>query len=252
MKYTAAVSGTVVVVSDAHLRAAQAPEAVAFHAFLERVPDLASHLIVNGDLFEFWFEYRHVIPRDAFPVLAALDRLRRSGVALTVTGGNHDRWGGPFWRDQLGAAFHPGSVRLALGGYRALVAHGDGLTDPHRRARLFHWLTRRRAAVALFRWLHPDVSLPLVDAFSRRLADRTRAPAVLDAAAEAQRAWARGLLDAEPDLALVVLGHTHRAVLEEVTPGRWYLNSGAWIADRAYAVIGPDGPRLCRFTAASR
>ncbi len=82
------------IVSDVHLGHAPPEVADAFRRFLERVPDLGEHLIVNGDLFEFWFEYREVIPKRAFPTLEALGRVRRAGVQLTVTGGNHDRWGG--------------------------------------------------------------------------------------------------------------------------------------------------------------
>src|SRR5207253_1529099 len=63
---------SVVIVSDAHL--GHAPESVVrnFHLFLETMPQLGRHLIINGDLFDFWFEYRRVISRDAFPTLSAL------------------------------------------------------------------------------------------------------------------------------------------------------------------------------------
>lgn len=235
------------IVSDVHLRAADAPDARAFHRFLEAVPELGSHLVLNGDLFEFWFEYRRVVPRFAFPTLAALDRLRATGVRLTVTGGNHDRWGGPFWREQLGARFHPEGTRLVLAGHPAFVAHGDGLTDGHPGARLLHWLTGRRLTRTVFRWIHPDLGYPLIEWGAGRLADSTRTADVLAAAAEAQRAWARRLLQRQPDLALVVLSHTHRPALDQVEPGRWYLNPGAWIAGHRYAVVTEDGPALRRF-----
>jgi UDP-2,3-diacylglucosamine hydrolase len=78
----------------------------AFHQFLATVPDMARHLVINGDLFDFWFEYGTVIPRSAFPTLAALDAIRRAGVRLTITGGNHDRWSRGFWQRELGASFH--------------------------------------------------------------------------------------------------------------------------------------------------
>jgi UDP-2,3-diacylglucosamine hydrolase len=95
------VPGTtnVVIVSDAHL-GPRTPEVTAtFLRFLAAVPSLGTTLVVNGDLFEFWFEYGSVIPRRAFPVLSGLRRLRDAGVELAVTGGNHDRWGGAFWED---------------------------------------------------------------------------------------------------------------------------------------------------------
>ena len=84
-------STTAIVVSDAHLSADSGDAGSAFHRFLEAVPDLGDHLVINGDLFEFWFTYRAVIPRAVFPTLAALAHVRKAGVRLTVTGGNHDR-----------------------------------------------------------------------------------------------------------------------------------------------------------------
>ena len=235
----------VVIVSDAHLGTSTPQEP--FLRFLAAVPDLGGHLVVNGDLFDFWFEYRTVIPRRAFPVLSALAALTRAGVRLTVTGGNHDRWGGRFWREELGAAFHPERARLVLAGWRCVVLHGDGMNETHRAARVLHALTRWPATAAAFRWLHPDVGLRLVDAMSGRLARQTRHGHVLDRAAAAQAAWARDFLAREPDVDVLVMGHTHRAVLEPGAPGRWYVNPGAWCEGGAYALLTEQGPGLRSF-----
>lgn len=238
----------VVIVSDAHLGPSTPPET--FLRFLAGVPDLGGHLVVNGDLFDFWFEYGTVIPRRAFPVLSALAALTRAGIRLTVTGGNHDRWGGAFWRDELGAAFHPERARLELAGWRCVVLHGDGMNETHRAARVMHAVTRWPATAAAFRWLHPDLGLRLVDALSGRLARRTRDGAVLDRAAAAQAAWARGFLAREPEVDVLVMGHTHRAVLEPIAPSRWYLNPGAWCEGMGYAMLTEDGPVLRTFEGA--
>jgi UDP-2,3-diacylglucosamine hydrolase len=246
-QYTAAVPDTVVVVADAHLGNADPGEADAFVRFLEAVPELGRHLLINGDLFDFWFEYRRVIPRRAFPTLAALARLRARGVGLTLTGGNHDRWGGTFWTHDLGAAFLPGGGPLELAGFRVFAHHGDGLSETHVAARVMHTLTRWRLTSALFRLVHPDVGLRLVQAMSGRLAESTRAGPALERAARAQEAWARDYLERHPAVDLVLLSHTHRAALQTVAPGRWYLNPGAWMQERRYAVLTPDGPCLAVF-----
>jgi UDP-2,3-diacylglucosamine hydrolase len=247
-QYTAPVPhDTVVVVSDAHLGPGAEASTGAFLRFLEVVPDLGRHLVINGDLFEFWFEYRTVIPRHAFPVLAALERIRRAGVTLTLTGGNHDRWGGTFWGSEIGAAFHPAGVALSLAGRRAFVTHGDGIAEQHRSARVLHTVTRWAPTAALFRWVHPDLGIRLVRAMSRVLAADTRDPAAIERAAQAQAGWARDYLTAHPDIELLVLGHTHRAALETAGRERWYLNPGAWFDGGRHAVVTADGPELRRF-----
>jgi UDP-2,3-diacylglucosamine hydrolase len=237
----------VLVVSDAHLGGVPAAVDAAFHAFLDEVPQAGDHLLLNGDLFEFWFEYRSVIPRRAFPTLARLAAVRRRGARLTVLGGNHDRWGCGFWEAELGAAFHPREVVLDLAGWRALVAHGDGLAEPHAGARVLHAITRHPLTASLFRWVHPDLGHGLVRRASRVLGHRTRNPEVIARSAAAQADWARGLLGSREDLDLLVLGHTHRPALVAVADRRWYLNPGAWMDGFRYAVITDRGPELAAY-----
>jgi UDP-2,3-diacylglucosamine hydrolase len=235
---------TVVIVADAHLGAHDPGGAEAFLRFLDAVPDLGRHLVVNGDLFDFWFEYRTVIPRRAFPALAALRRARDRGVAITLTGGNHDRWGGAFWEGELGATFLPRGGRVDLAGWRVYLHHGDGLAERHVAARALHALTRWPPTSVAFRWLHPDLGLRLVHRLSGVLGHATRDGPALERAATAQAAWADQYLATHHDIDLVVLAHTHRAAVAPAGPRRWYLNSGPWMHERCYALLTESGPRL--------
>ncbi len=128
-----------------------------------------------------------------------------------------------------------------------LALHGDGVTEVHWQARVMHRLTRHPLTVAAYRLLHPDAGIWLVERLSDGLADSTRDPAVLDAAAIRQREWAEARLAAEPEVHLLVMGHTHRVALSEPFPGRRYLNPGAWIDGRRYAVATPAGVELRQF-----
>jgi UDP-2,3-diacylglucosamine hydrolase len=235
-------------VADAHL--GQVPRAVvdAFHGFLDRVPQTGDHLLINGDLFDFWFEYGSVIPRKHFHSVARLQAVRARGVAITFVGGNHDRWGGKFLTDDLGIAFYGGEAELDLAGRRTFVAHGDGLTEQHWSARLMHRITRHPATIWTFRHLHPDLGFWVADKLSGTLADSTKDRTVLDRAAEAQRAWACDLLRRRPELRLVVLAHTHRPRLETLPDGRAYLNPGAFLDGGRYAVVSAGGIELRQFT----
>lgn len=236
------------IVSDAHL--GHAPPAVAdsFHQFVRQVPAMAQHMVINGDLFDFWFEYRRVIPRDAFATLSVLRELRERGVSLTVTGGNHDRWGGDFWVKELGAAFHSEPTVLDLAGFRTFLAHGDGLAESRAASRIMHRITRNPITTGLFRLIHPDLGFWLADRLSGTLAEQTRDAPALDRAAAAQEAFALDLLNRRTDLALVILGHTHRPALRPAGERRWYLNPGAWMDGGCYALLEGSGPSLRRFS----
>lgn len=237
----------VVVVADAHLGQAAPAVTAAFHAFLEAVPSLGDALLVDGDLFDFWFEYRRVIPRRHFDSIARLSDLRRRGVPITFVGGNHDRWGGDFLTTDLGIAFYGGQAELTVAGRRAFVAHGDGLTEQHWGAKLMHSATRQPLTIRLFRSLHPDLGFWIADKLSGRLADSTRDRAVLDRAARAQTQYARDLLARRADLDLVILAHTHRPALERFPDGRVYLNPGAWMDGCRYAVVTSEAVELRTF-----
>ena len=236
-----------IIVSDAHLGPAAGDAGPAFVEFLKTVPSLGRHLVINGDLFDFWFEYQRVIPRDAFPILTALSALRASGVELTVTGGNHDRWGGDFWRREMEARFYPDPVEVDLLGFRVFLAHGDGLAESRRASRIMHHVTRMPLTVALFRWVHPDIGYWLADRMSGSLAEQTKDVASIAKAAEVQRDYAMSVLAGRKDLDLVVLSHTHRAALQTAGERRWYLNPGAWIDGRGYAILTRAGPELRTF-----
>jgi len=238
----------VIVVADAHLGQVPAATEAAFHAFLDQVPRPGDHLLINGDLFDFWFEYRAVIPRKHFASIARLQAVRARGIPITFVGGNHDRWGGDFLRNDLGIAFYGGEAELELAGRRAFVAHGDGLTEQHWSARLMHRVTRHPITIAAFRLLHPTIGFWIADKLSGTLADNTRDRAVLDRAAAAQRQWAADLLARRRDLALVIMAHTHRPVVETLPGDRAYLNPGAFLDGGRYAVVTADRVELKQFT----
>lgn len=235
----------VVVVGDAHLGSADAGDEQAFHELLEAVPRLGTRLLIMGDLFDFWFEYRHVIPRRPFKTLAKLAVLRELGIVIEMFGGNHDRWGGSFWTKDLGIPFYSDGSGMTLAGRRAWVHHGDGLSEHSLGGRLLHRLTRSRITQGVFRALHPDLGFKLVGGLSGSLRDAT--PDYLNGAAEAQERYAHGVLEQRPELQLVVLAHTHRQRLVEAEPGRFYLNAGQWMVDRHYAVVTEREIKLLRW-----
>lgn len=232
-----------VIVADAHLGATDPATDAALLDFLAAVPELGDSLLINGDLFDFWFAYRQVIPRRGFQVAAELARLARK-LPVLMTGGNHDRWGNSFWEREAGIRFGASSLRFDFGDRSALAVHGDGVAEAHRGARIMHWVTRHPATSFLFRLAPPDLAFRLVDKMSTRLGDSTRDPSVLAAAAARQLAWATEQAARDPALGLIVMGHTHRPALHRLEGGAWYVNPGAWLEGGRYAVATPSGVDL--------
>ncbi len=249
--FGAVLGHALVVVSDAHLGGAPPDVEERLLAFLDAVPTLGDCLLLNGDLFDFWFSYSRVVPRRGFHVAAALAGLGRRRLPIVMVGGNHDRWGGDFWTRDLGIRFEPSSARFEIGRRQALAIHGDGLTEPGLRATLLHRLINHPITAAVYRWIHPELGLRLVDIVGPHLGNHLPNDAALEAAAQRQLEWAERRLGSEPGLGLVVMGHTHRAALSEAGPGRQYLNPGAWFDGWRYAVATETGAELRGFTPAA-
>lgn len=234
-----------VVVQDIHLGACPPATEEAFFDFLAEVPKLGDALLINGDLYDFFFAWRRVIPRHTFRCAAALSALRAK-VPIVMTGGNHDRWGGSFW-DDLTIPFAPVQMTFEVAGKQALAIHGDGITERHWSARLLFHATKNPAVLAVFKLLHPDLGCWIVDRMTNNLGNTVIDPAILIAAAERQAAWARARLQGEPALDLVIMGHTHRPASERVGERQHYLNPGAWLDGFRYAVVTASGAELRTF-----
>ncbi|HEX8392347.1 MAG TPA: UDP-2,3-diacylglucosamine diphosphatase [Longimicrobium sp.] len=234
-------SKPVYVVSDIHLGAVPPATERAFRGFLDHVAGNASSLLINGDLFDFWFEYRHVILAEHYRVLAKLRDVVEAGVPVSFVGGNHDAWAGPFLRDEVGIALFDGPVEMELAGRRALVAHGDGVGRGDLKYRALKRMIRNPVTVGAFRTLHPDWGrrIALLASSTEHKADTG------DRAASGRAAfiesWAVEQLRTRPEIDLVLAGHSHVASRTEVEPGRWYVNSGDWLRTFDYVVLPPGG-----------
>ena len=229
------------VVSDIHLGAVPRETERAFRAFLDHAAATASGLLINGDLFDFWFEYRAVILREHFRVLAALAAVVEAGVPVNFIGGNHDGWAGDFLRDEVGVRVLAGPLHLELAGRRALVAHGDGLGAGDLGYRILRRVIRHPLTVGAFRALHPDVGVRIAQRASSTEARQGGGGRSNAGRAEFLATWAAEQMAADSSLDLVVVGHSHTPVLEELFPGRYYVNTGDWLEHFTYLSLAPGG-----------
>jgi UDP-2,3-diacylglucosamine hydrolase len=231
------------VISDTHLGAAPREVERALLSFLRSLAGRAGSLVINGDLFDFWFEWRTVIPRTGFRILAAIADLAESGVDVLWIAGNHDCWGGDVLRADVGATYHVGAWEGTLAGWRARVEHGDGLrTVEDRKYRMLRGVLRHPLSVRAFRIVHPDVGSRLATGSSH--ASRThRAPDD----GEGLRGVAMHTLAANPTLDLLVYGHSHVPTLERAATGGVYGNAGSWLDAPSFLRVTPERVELRRW-----
>jgi UDP-2,3-diacylglucosamine hydrolase len=235
------------VVSDTHLGVANQEVARSMVAFLQSLRGRAGSLIINGDLFDFWFEWRTVIPRPAFRVLAALADLVDDGTPVLWIAGNHDCWGGDVLTRDAGITYHVGRWGGRVAGWRTTLDHGDGLREKEdRRYRALRVVLRHPLAIRAFRLLHPDFATRLAMGSSHA----SRTYRARDEGAGLRRV-AHEILAGDPSIELLVMGHSHVATLERAPSGGVYANPGSWLDAPTYLRIDDDRIALLRWRESS-
>lgn len=213
--------------------------------WLDAVAPEAMAVYLVGDLFEFWFEYRTVVPKGFTRFLGKLAELRDSGLPIYVFTGNHDLWMFDYFEAELGIPVHRQPIREELHGKQFFIGHGDGLGPGDKGYKLMKKMFTSPVNQWLFRWFHPDLGMRLAGFSSQ---------ASRDAMPDEERAWlgeSREWLvqyanrkieqGVEPDY--FIFGHRHLVVDWQLKNGRSrYINLGDWMSFCSYAVF--DGHQL--------
>jgi UDP-2,3-diacylglucosamine hydrolase len=233
-------------ISDLHLGAYPRTE----QESVPRLLDLLAHveeekgdLYIAGDLLDFWFEYRTVVPRLPFRLLSRLKALVDSGCRVSYIAGNHDYWMGDFLTRQVGLETYPDSLEATIGGRRFFISHGDsisGVADPG--YRMLKGFLRSRPVVGAFRLLHPDLGIGLaqmVSRLSRRRSENNHNQP--DLSPFIKNRAARGF-------DYVVLGHLHKPLIFGVGRTRCLI-IGDWIDHFSYGLFENGELRLMRWSA---
>lgn len=232
------------IISDAHLGAQSEQQeqvkADLLSSFLKHVREQGNRLIICGDLFDFWFEYRYVVPKRHFRILAELSVLSHAGITIHYVAGNHDFWMDSFMVEEVGMSIHPDDLQLDQNGKKIYFRHGDGILKKDYLYRFLKKVLRNPLNYFLYRLIHPDWGVPLALFFSNwsRNAAQKEENHYSD---EEYRQFAFDRIHEGYDI--VVLGHSHVPALLPHGEG-WYVNAGNWMETFTFAVIEEAIPTL--------
>lgn len=183
----------------------------------------ASHVVIAGDLFEFWFEYRYYVTRSHFKLFCALSELVESGVEVHLLQGNHDFAYESFFPENLGVQVHRDMI-LEIQGKRIYFHHGDGVP----RSDTGYRIMRRILDFPLNRWLfkqiHPDWGMALARFVGR---NSRKYGASRDIHFQEYLAWGESILK-QKDCQMCIHGHHHESGIWNVDGGI-VASSGEWI-----------------------
>jgi len=240
-----AANERVVFFSDAHLGNDNSPQSQGrterVCSFLESLPGRVEVVIILGDLFDFYFEYRSVVPARYLRVLSSLEALTRAGVRTYYVAGNHDFWLGRLFTDTLGITVEPDALLLDREGEkncRVLASHGDGLGEGDTGYKILKMMLRNPLLIGAFKLIHPDWGYAIASLTSRT--SRKHTSRHQNKRVEASARVGQALLESGHNLNTVILAHTHTPDDRSFESGR-YMNTGDWCNHFSWIEwTGPD------------
>lgn len=212
-------------------------------AFLEEIRPHAAVIFIVGDMFDFWYEYRKVVPKGYVRLFGKLAELTDSGIAIHFFVGNHDMWMKDYLTTELNIPVYFEGRDFEFNGKQFLVAHGDGLGPGDKGYKFLKKIFRNPFCQWLFGILPPAIGIGLADYFSRKSREATgqHEQHFLGEKDEWLISYCRGQLQRK-HYDYLVFGHRHLPIDFRLTPSSRYINLGDWINFFTYAVF--DGQQL--------
>jgi len=207
----------------------------------------AAHIFLVGDLFDFWFEYKKVIPKGYTRLLGKLAELADRGIGISVFTGNHDMWMDGYFESELNIPVYDDPRVFLIGNKRFFIGHGDGLGPGDHRYKMIKKVFRSRFCRRLFAAIHPGWGVALADYFSKR----SRAVAEEQTFLGEDHEWLiqfakEKLLESHFDY--FIFGHRHLPLDIPLPRNSRYINLGDWLHHYSYAVFDGNEVKLCHYS----
>ncbi len=207
--------------------------------FLRHVKETGGTLIINGDLFDFYFEYKDVIPKVFMPFYHEILKLREAGIKVHYVLGNHDYWVQDFITDTLFDHTYFTDTEFMINGKRFFVTHGDGYLSWDRGYRILRGFIRSRLFTWSYRWIHPRIGYAFARWVSKKGEHYEHSDAYNNKIANEMSIHANHKFEA--GFQYFVTGHYHQAKELTLNGGK-LLILGDWLSFFSYAKF--DGQDL--------
>ena len=233
--------------SDFHLGAPNDTESRKREArlvrFLQDARKDAGIIFIVGDIFDFWFEYKTVVPKGFVRILGTLAQMADEGIQLHIFTGNHDLWMQDYLSKELNAKLYFEPQAFTIQNKQFLIGHGDGLGPGDKGYKRLKKMFTNPICQWLFRWLHPDAGIQLANYLSRK--SRAKTGNADEIFLGEDKEWLILYTKEKAKTMSVdyfIFGHRHYAIDLKINDKSRYINLGDWIRLNTYAVF--DGTDL--------
>jgi len=218
-----------------------------FITWLDQIKTDAQAIFFLGDLFDFWFEYKRVVPKGFTRLFGKLAELSDSGIDLFFFVGNHDCWIGNYFEDELGINVFHKKVDLNIDNYNILIGHGDGLGPGDNKYKFLKLLFRNPILKKLFSFVHPDIGISLGSFLSKKNKILSGSEKVFESEdKEMLFSYCKDVLKTKY-YHFFIFGHRHIPLELDLGNNSKYFNTGDWITHFSYLVYDGNSFNLNYF-----
>lgn len=238
--------GKIYFVSDVHLGAPalnnNRKREVLFAKWLDEIKNDVAELYLMGDIFDFWFEYKKVVPRGFTRILGRIADLTDKGIPVHFFTGNHDLWAFDYLPDELGVILHKNEIIKEFNGKKFFLAHGDGLDAEDKGYIFLKKIFTNKTLQWFFSRLHPNFAFTLAHSWSKstRLA-KINIEEEFEVNKEGIYKFAESFLEKE-NIDYFIFGHRHRMSNAAIGQNSRFVLLGDWIKNFSYGVF--DGEKF--------
>jgi UDP-2,3-diacylglucosamine hydrolase len=213
--------------------------------FLNHAKQDAAAFFIVGDIFDFWFEYKTVVPKGFVRILGCLAQISDAGIPLHIFTGNHDLWMNDYLSKELNAKVYFEPKPFTLGNKQFLIGHGDGLGPGDYGYKRLKKIFTNPICQWLFRWMHPDAGIRLANYFSAKSRAKTGTADELFLGEDKEWLIIYTKEQAQKmDIDYFVFGHRHFAIDFPINERSHYINLGDWIRLNTYGVFDGNSMQL--------
>ncbi|MFA0961325.1 UDP-2,3-diacylglucosamine diphosphatase [Roseivirga sp. BDSF3-8] len=236
--------------SDFHLGAPNKEQSLIREKKIVRWLDSIMHdayaIYLVGDIFDFWFEYRTVIPKGYVRFKAKLLECLEKGIKVVFFTGNHDMWMFGYFTSEFGIPVHRDPILLLSNDKRLLVGHGDGLGPGDRMYKVLKRIFRNRFCQWAFARLHPNLGIGVATAWSQQSRLSSGGEETFKGDDEWIYTWCKEQ-ETTSHHDYYIFGHRHLPLDLEVSGHSRYINLGEWVTQFTYATFDGRDVSLLTF-----
>jgi UDP-2,3-diacylglucosamine hydrolase len=207
-----------------------------FISWLDKIKSDAQAIFFLGDLFDFWFEYKTVVPKGFTRLFGKLAEISDSGIDLFFFVGNHDCWMNNYLEDEIGFKVFTNSCEFKIDDNNLLIGHGDGLGPGDIKYKFLKFLFRSSILRKLFSLIHPDIGISLGKFFSdnNKILSGNNNP-FESKEKEMLYTYCKNVLKTK-HYDYFIFGHRHLPLELDLGNNSKYFNTGDWISHFSYLV----------------